>query len=173
MPVVVQPVSRQILTRDDVRALFRDYFGKIPNTGVRNDLLDNGPVFSDANMDQAIRMTVSRYNGIRPINISATAETINSYILLMGVGSYLAMAEANRQASQNAQGQDGDVVGTGLDAQSGLYLTLSNAMAAEFKEMAAGFKAQINAQQAYGGIGSGYSRSWFWSNGGWSGFSNR
>jgi hypothetical protein len=165
MPVVVHPVARQVLTRDDIRGLFRDYFGKLPDTGVRNDLLANGPVFSDNDLDRAIRVTVSRYNAIRPINITAVAESINVYVLLMGVGALLALSEATRQASQNAQGQDGDVQNVQLDAQSPLYMQISQMMAGEFKEMAAGIKAQLNAQRAYGAIGSEYSRGWRYING--------
>lgn len=155
MPIVVQPVLRPIVTREDIRGAMRDYWGKLENTGVENILLDGGPEFSDADIDRAVKYTTHRYNAITPIS-SLSAESINPYVLLIGSVCFLLNSESWRQARGQTTGlQDGDAT-TNLDDKAALYSQLAQLMCQEFKEMAKDIKVQLNMQSAWGGIGSGY-----------------
>lgn len=155
MPVVVAPVTRPVVTREDIRQSMRDYWGKISNTGVINTLLDRGPLFSDADIENAIKYTTHRYNAITPIS-SLAAESINPYVMLIGSVCFLLNSESWRQAMEQTTGlQDGDAT-TNLDDKSALYSQLAQLPCQEFKEMAKEIKIQGNMQAAWGAIGSGY-----------------
>lgn len=155
MSVTATPSSPSVLLQDDVRAFMRDFAGMVPNTGRENILMDNVE-FSDADLQRAIRFTVARYNAMTPITFTGE-NSINAYVLMVGVASWLLKSEAMRQLRNQATTQDGDVQPIGVDDKAQLYMQFSQMLGDEFEKYARGIKTQKNMEAAYGGLGSGYS----------------
>jgi hypothetical protein len=154
MPVTLTPARRSLVTRDEIRITLRDFAGRIDDTGEFNIMLD-GVQFSDREIDNAIRFTVSRYNGITPIT-NITADQINDFTLLCGIICFLLNSESFRQVRNQATIQDGDVPQIGVDDKAPLYAQLASMVCNEFKETAKAQKIQRNMENAYGSIASGY-----------------
>lgn len=154
MPVVVSPAQTQVLTRDEVRGFLRDVAGQIPNTGVINVLLD-GPEFSDADIERAIKFTTARYNAITPIS-RLDPNSINPWVLLVGTSAFLMRSERFRQLRNQVTAQDGDVAPIGVDDKQALYDQVAAQCDEEFLRMARGIKTQLNMEESYGSFGSGY-----------------
>jgi hypothetical protein len=154
MPVLATPASPTILSRDDIRAFVRDVAGVVPNTGAINILLD-GPLWADSDIDRGIRFTVAKYNAMTPIS-NVGQDSINIYVLLNGVVAFLLRSEGVRQLNQQATVQDGDVAPIGVEDKQALYAQQAKMFDEEFTIYARGIKTQLNMQSAYGGLGSGY-----------------
>lgn len=154
MPVVVTPVQTPVLTRDEVRGFLRDVAGQIPNTGVINVLLD-GPEFSDADIERAIKFTTARYNAITPIS-NLDPNRINAWVLLVGVSAFLMRSERFRQLRNQVTAQDADVAPIGVDDKQAFYDQIATQCDEEFLRMSRGIKTQLNMEECYGELGSGY-----------------
>jgi hypothetical protein len=154
MPVTGTPVTTPVVTTDDVRGFLRDVAGQIPNTGVLNVLLD-GPEYSDADLNRAIKFTVARYNAITPITL-LDQNSINPWVLLVGTAAFLMKSEAFRQLRNQVTAQDGDVAPIGVDDKQAFYNQIAKMCDEEFMGMARGIKTQLNMEACYGSLGSGY-----------------
>lgn len=159
MPVTGTPVTLPI-TIDEIRAVMRDYAGKVPNTGEENILLDDVQ-FSDDEIARAIRFTVHRYNLMTP-QTRVTAEFLNPYLLLLGATAFLMGSESFRQVRNQATFQAGDAAGA-LDDKAQLYQAIRSQLSAEFESSARAVKTENNMNQAYGSISSGYPLVTRWS----------
>ena len=95
VPVTATPTARPRLTQDDIRMFLRDVAGQVPGTGVENILFD-APEFSDDDIQRAIKFTVARFNVITPVS-GDSQDTINIWLLLIGVSEFLMTSEAFRQ----------------------------------------------------------------------------
>lgn len=154
MPVTATATTPTIITMDDIRGFLRDIAGNVPGTGVSNILFDL-PEFSDADIRRAIKFTVARFNVITPISNDA-AETMNIWLLLIGVAEFLMTSEAFRQQRNQVSYGDGDVAPIGLDDKQQQYLSMANLLKQEFEEKVKASKISRNAEAAYGSLGSGY-----------------
>lgn len=154
MSVSATPVTTQIITQDDIRGFLRDVAGQVPGTGVQNIMFDL-PEFSDADIQRAIKFTAARFNVMTPPS-NDPVDTINAWLLLIGVSEFLMTSEAFRQTRNQVTYQDGDVAPIGLDDKQQMYLNLAQLLKAEFEEKAKAFKISRNMESAYGSIGSGY-----------------
>jgi len=154
VPVEATPVTARMLTRQRIRMAMRDVAGAIPKSGSVNVLLDDVE-FSDDEIDNAILFTVDWYNSLTPISV-VQQDAINSYVLYMGVVSFLMMAESMRQLRNQASLQDGDVAPIGADDKHTLYAQASQVAAQKFEERAQKIKIQLNMESCYGSLGSGY-----------------
>ncbi len=154
MPVIGTPITTPIVTRDEVRGFLRDVADGIPNTGVINVLLD-GPEFSDADIERAIKFTTARYNAITPITCWAP-NNINAWVLLIGVSAFLMKSEAFRQIRNQITAQDANVAPIGVDDKQSIYNQMAQSCDEEFLRLARAIKTQQNMEMAYGSLGSGY-----------------
>lgn len=154
MPVTATPVPPPLLTRDDIRGFLRDVAGEVPGTGALNTLLDN-VLFSDVDIDRAIKFTVARFNAMTPVS-RVSADTINLWVLLNGTVANLLNSESVRQLMNQASFQDGDVAPIGIDDKSAPYAQLAAKFSEEFQITARGIKTEANMNAAWGGLGSGY-----------------
>ena len=154
MPVIATPTTPLIITLDDVRGFLRDVAGQVPGTGVENILFDL-PEFSDADILRATKFTVARWNVVAPVS-NDSAESINAWILLIGVAEFLMRSEAFRQVRNDIPLQDGDVQSPGIDAKMQQYLAIAGTLKEEFEEKSKNFKISRNLDAAFGSLGSGY-----------------
>lgn len=150
MPIVATPASPVILTVDQVRRFMRDY----PN---KNILLDDVE-FSQADVNQGIRMVTSVYNVMTPIS-QITPESWpqgSEYLLLLGTAAYLMKSAAFLQVRNQATYQDGDIAPIGIDDKFPLYMNFAQMLQQEWDALAKSYKTQLNLESAYGSLSSGY-----------------
>jgi len=139
-----------VLTPDDVRNFMRDF----PD---RNILVD-GVEFEDADIERALRMTISMGNAIaRPTGYTVT-DFPNDYVLQMGVCSYLLKSEGLRQLRNEAMYQDGNIQPVGLDNKQQAYAALASQYLQEFTQLLTAIKIQQN-MSSFGRMGSPLAQS--------------
>lgn len=153
MPVNATATSPNTVTTDDVRGFLRDVAGQVPGTGVENILFDL-PEFSDTDINRAVKFTVARFNVITPPTAD-TQDTINAWILLIGVSEFLMMSEAFRQGRNQLSVSESDKP-VGIDDKQQLYMAMAQMCKAEFDEKSKLWKISRNMEAAYGSLGSGY-----------------
>lgn len=158
MSVVATPAKARMLTVARIRMAMRDVAGAIPNTGDFNILLD-GVQFSDAEINNALHFTTDWYNSITPLIGNAREDGINSYILYMGVVSFLSQSEQIKQMRNDMDLQDGDVAPIGKDKKHQFWGQVSKSAGDKFSELAKSYKIAINMGHAWGGFGSGYANT--------------
>lgn len=136
------------LTSEDVREFLRDY-------GEYNILLDNVQ-FTEDEIEKAMDFAVDRYNLLPPIT-NITRDTFpNRWLLLIGTCIHLLQSEAFLQLRNQATYRDGDVEGIGIDDKFALYQQLANSLTADWNQHAQKTKQQINMENGYGSLSSGY-----------------
>ena len=146
----LQPVSL-----DEVRMFMRDVAGQVPGTGTFNTMFDL-PEFSDPDITRAIRFTVARYQVIPPLlNINITATTMNPWLLLIGTTAFLCMSEAFRQNRNQITYPDNERP-IGLDDKVQQYNAMAEILNKEFEDKTKAYKVSLNAESAWGSLGSGY-----------------
>jgi hypothetical protein len=155
MPVVLTRARRSVLTIDVIRKVMRDYAGRIKDTGEFNVMLD-GVQFSDDEINNAMSLTVDRYNGLTPIIGNFTATDINRYTLCIGTICLLLNSESWRQVRNMSRVADGDVPEIGVDDKAAIYSQLADMACKDFLQQAREQKIQRNMEGAYGAFGSGY-----------------
>lgn len=150
MPVVATPTTPVILTKDQVRMFLRDR--------ADNNILLDDVQFSDKEVNFALEMAVSAFNGITPQTrlTPMSFPTHLRYLLLLGTTRFLLMTESFLQARNQATVQDGDVSPIGIDDKAALYSQLAKGLKEEWDEQARGVKTQNNMESAYNSLGSGY-----------------
>lgn len=150
MPVVATPTTPVILTKDQIRMFLRDR--------ADNNILLDEVQFSDKEINLAIEMAVSAFNGITPQTrlTPMSFPTHLRYLLLIGTTRFLLMSESFLQARNQATAQDGDVSPIGIDDKAALYSQLAKSLKEEWDEMTRGVKTQTNLESAYNSLGSGY-----------------
>lgn len=123
----------------------------------KNILLDDVQ-FTPNELDLAMEMTVSAYNGVTPqTNLTpSTFPTHLRYLLMIGTVRFLLMSESFMQVRNQATVQDGDISPIGIDDKAALYSQMAAQLKAEWDEQVRGIKTQNNMESAYGTLGSGY-----------------
>jgi hypothetical protein len=133
----------------------RDYaLGKLPG-GQGNIILDDIQ-FTKDELDFAIEMSISCFNGMTPISTFNAENFPNAYLMLLGVARFLLMSESIHQLRNQISVQDGDIAPSGIYEKSQAYVALSQALQSEWQFMARNMKNQFNMEGAYGFLGSGY-----------------
>jgi hypothetical protein len=156
MPVVLTPATPFVVTEEKIRMFLRDYALEVLPGGQGNIILDDVQ-FTIAELDNAIEMAVSAFNGMTPIS-SYTRETFpNEYLLLIGAARFLMMSESFHQLRNQISAQDGDVTPSGIYEKANAYVALAQTLKQEWQEIARPMKNQLNMEGAYGYVGSGYS----------------
>lgn len=150
MPVVATPTTPAVVTKDQVRMFLRD-------RADRNILLDDVQ-FSDDDLNFAVEMAVSAYNGITPQTrlTPMSFPTHLRYLLLVGTARFLMTSESFLQARNQATVQDGDVSPIGIDDKAALYAQIAKGLKDEWDETVRGVKTQNNMESGYNTLGSGY-----------------
>lgn len=150
MPVVATPTTPVILTKDQIRMFLRDR--------ADNNILLDEVQFSDKEVNLAIEMTVSAFNGITPQTrlTPMSFPTHLRYLLLIGTTRFLLMSESFLQARNQATVQDGDVSPIGIDDKAALYSQLAKNLKDEWDEQARGIKTENNMLAGFNTLGSGY-----------------
>jgi len=136
------------LTPGDVSQFLRDY-------GDYNILLDEIQ-FTEDEIENAMRFTVSRYNAITPVTNVTEDNFPNEWIFLIGVCSHLMQSEAFLQIRNQATYRDGDIENIGVDDKFALYMQLVGKLDTDWNTYAAKIKQQENMEGAYGSLSSGY-----------------
>ena len=155
MPITATPASPRMLTLARIRMALRDVAGAIPNTGDFNVLMDNVQ-FSDDEMNNALCFTTDWYNAITPMLGRANQDSINNYVLFLGVVSFLSQGEQVKELRNAMDLQDGDVAPVGKDKNHQLWGQISQLAAQRFEDMTKKIKIQLNMQSTYGRLSSGY-----------------
>lgn len=136
------------ITVDDVKRFLRDY-------GEYNILLDEVE-FTDDDVDSAKRFTIARFNARTPLT-SYTADSFpNEWVLLMGIASHLMSSEAFLQLRNQVNFNDGGLTPVGIDDKFAAYVSLRNALSAEWSVIVGDMKQQMNMEGCYGSVWSGY-----------------
>ncbi len=150
MPVVATPTTPVILTKDQIRMFLRDR--------ADNNILLDDVQFSDKEVNLALEMTVSAFNGITPQTrlTPMSFPTHLRYLLLIGTTRFLLMSESFLQARNQATVQDGDVSPIGIDDKAALYSQLAKDLKNEWDEQARGVKTENNMLAGFNTLGSGY-----------------
>jgi hypothetical protein len=150
MPIVATPTTPVIVTKKQIRMFLRD-------RADRNILLDDVQ-FDDDDLNFAVEMAVSAFNGITPqTNLTPMSFPQHlRYLLLVGTARFLLTSESFLQARNQATVQDGDVSPIGIDDKAALFSQLAKGLKDEWDETARGVKTQNNMESAYNALGSGY-----------------
>lgn len=139
-----------VVSPDQVRDFMRDFPDK--------NILVDGVEFEDAEVEKALRFTISMSNAIaRPTSYSVT-NFPNDYVLLMGVCSYLLKSEGIRQLRNEAMYQDGNIQPVGLDNKQQAYTALAAQYLQEFTQMLTAIKIQEN-MSSFGNMSSPLAQS--------------
>ena len=121
----------------------------------RNDLLQTLQ-FSDPEIINAMELAVDMFNIITPITSIAKVESFpNRYLLLLGTVSNLLTGEALANIRNQLSYSDGGIQ-VDVDNKMSAYLEAGRLLSAQFQEASDNYKKQVNAEQAFGGISSGY-----------------
>jgi hypothetical protein len=150
MPVVGTPTYPVPVSKDQVRMFLRD-------RADRNILLDDVQ-FSDDELNNAMEMAVSMFNGLTPQSILTPSSwpTHLKWLLLLGTCRFLMLSESFLQIRNQATYQDGDIAPIGVDDKQAAYAQLAQLLKAEWDEQAHGVKVQNNMEGCYNDLGSGY-----------------
>lgn len=140
-----------LLTSEGIRMFMRD-------TVEYNILLDDIE-HSQAAINQAMRLTVAKWNAITPLTSLTSPEQMNEYLLLCGVCGLLLKSEGIRQLRNELRAQDGNIDNVSLDEGEAQYLKWANHFQQEFDSKAKSMKIQQNLESILdcaSGFGSGY-----------------
>jgi hypothetical protein len=151
MVVELQPNAAR-LTSDEIRMFLRD----TPEWNILHDDV----VFKDADIQLAIKLTVSKWNAITPMSDVVDPNLLNEYVLLCGVCGFLLKSEGIRQMQNQMMVQDGNVAPAGLDEKEGIYMKWAMHFQEEFQAKAQMLKVAMNMESLLGDpfnwLGSGY-----------------
>ena len=122
-----------------------------------NILLDEVQ-FSEEDLTDAMHFAVEQYNAVTPITGYTESNFPNDYLFLIGTAAHLMRSEAFLQLRNQLTYNDGDVAPIGVDDKFASYTRLRDELYKEWKETSRAIKTQINMEQGYGSLSSGYSR---------------
>ena len=114
--------------------------------------------FSEENVNDAIHFATEQYNAMTPVTQYTKDNFPNDYVLLIGTAAHLMRSEGFLQIRNQLTYDDGDVSPIGVDDKFAAYNGLREALAAEWQNTARMMKTQMNMEQGYGSLSSGYAR---------------
>jgi hypothetical protein len=124
------------------------------------NILHDDVVFSNDDINNAIYLTMHKWNAITPISNINNPARVPPYVMLCGVCGFLLKSEGIRQMQNQMQVQDGNIAPAGLDEKESLYFRWATHFQQEFLQYASNIKIQENLQSILdpkiAGFGSGY-----------------
>ncbi len=150
MPVQLTANTLQ-LTSEGIRMFLRDT--------VDENILQDDIEHKEANIQQAMRLAVAKWNSITPISNLTEPAQMNEYLLLCAVCGLLLKSEGIRQKRNQLQAGDGNIDNVSLDEKEALYYRWASHFQQEFDSKAKQFKIQQNLESILdcsSGFGSGY-----------------
>jgi len=114
--------------------------------------------FSEEDVTDAIHFATAQYNAMTPITQYTENNFPNDYLHLLGTAAHLMRSESFLQLRNQLTYNDGDVNPIGVDDKFAAYTALRDSLRAEWQETARAMKTQMNMEQGYGMLSSGYSR---------------
>ena len=146
--------TSDLLTSEGIRMFLRD-------TVDENILLD-AIEHPQKNIEQAMRLTVAKWNAITPqTNVTDPAQ-LNEYILLCGVCGLLLKSEGIRQKRNQLQAGDGNIDNVSLDEKEAIYMRWAAHFQQEFDSKAKQMKIQDNLESILDPCSSGFSSGYRW-----------
>ena len=112
--------------------------------------------FSEEDVNDAIHFATEQYNAMTPVTQYTKDNFPNDYVLLIGTAAHLMRSEGFLQIRNQLTYNDGDVSPIGVDDKFAAYNGLREALAAEWQNTARMMKTQMNMEQGYGSLSSGY-----------------
>lgn len=137
-----------LLTPGDVSQYLRDH-------AEFNILLD-AVQFTEEDIESAIGFCIDEFNAMTPQTNYNEDSFPNRWLLLIGTVAHLMQSEAFLQLRNQATYNDGDVERIGIDDKFQLYQGLADRMNAKWDARAQKLKQQINMENGYGSLSSGY-----------------
>lgn len=119
-----------------------------------NILLD-AVEFSDDDYADAKLFAISEFNCFTPMTTFLEASFPNDWLLLLGTCAHLMTSEAFLQLRNQVTYSESSLA-VGVDDKFAAYLSLRNAVKAEWQERAQKVKQQLNMEGGYGSLPSGY-----------------
>ena len=136
------------VTAGQVSRFLRDY----PEYNI---LLDNVQ-FEEEDITDATKFALGEFNAMAPITSYTDTNFPNDWVLLLGITAHLLMSETFLQIRNQVNYNDGDVERIGIDDKFAAYKGLSDGIKNDWKTTAQKLKQQINMEQCYGSLSSGY-----------------
>lgn len=112
--------------------------------------------FDEEDILDAIKFAIEEFNAMAPITNFTDSNFPNDWLLLLGTAAHLMKSEAFLQLRNAATYSDGDVQNVGVDDKAPVYMNFVQALQADWKESAQRYKQQLNMEQGYGWLSSGY-----------------
>lgn len=132
-----------------VRMLLRDY-------GDNNFLLGNKIQWSSAEIDRAIKLATSQYNGVPPQS-AVSWRLIPDFILFPLTASWLMMSESFLQLRNQVSVPTDNLGVVGIDDKWSQYDNLRMKLKADAEKAIKDIKYSQNNENCYGSLSSGYS----------------
>lgn len=137
------------ITNAQIRRFMRDF----PEYNVLLDAVE----FTDDDYADAKIFAVAEFNCFTPVTTFLEASFPNDWLLLLGTCAHLMTSEAFLQLRNQVTYNDGGGINpVGIDDKFAAYLSLRNAVKAEWQERAQKVKQQLNMEGGYGSLPSGY-----------------
>jgi hypothetical protein len=137
------------LSTDEIRLFLRDQ----PEYNILLDDIE----FEDKDINNAMRLTVAKWNAMPPITNVTTPDQLNEYVLLCGVCGFLLKSEGLRQVRNQMVTQDGNISQVGIDEKEAIYFRWATHFQSEFKEFAQRLKIAQNVESLIDPCMSGFS----------------
>ena len=134
------------VTIEDIRVFLRDKLE-------RNNLLERFE-FTDKEIEGSMSMALDWFNLAPPFTTSGVIP--NRALFIIGVSAFLLIGETAAQMRNQLNYSDGGIH-VGVDDKASLYMQLGQSLKLEFQQAAETYKAQVNAESAFGGQISPYS----------------
>ncbi|PIX39963.1 MAG: hypothetical protein COZ56_16015 [Armatimonadetes bacterium CG_4_8_14_3_um_filter_58_9] len=121
-----------------------------------NNILLAEVQFEEEDIADAMMFALAEFNAMTPISSYNADGFPNDWILLLGTAAHLMMSESILQLRNMATYQDGDIQNIGVDDKHAQYSQLGQNLKAEWKATAQKFKQQLNMENGYDSLSSGY-----------------
>lgn len=121
-----------------------------------NNILLDEVQFTEEDITDAMKFATAEFNVMGPASTFTPDTFPNDWLLLMGTAAHLMRSEAFLQLRNQATYQDGDIQNIGVDDKFGFYTQLADNLKNEWKIAAQKFKQQMNMEDGYGSLSSGY-----------------
>lgn len=112
--------------------------------------------FDDEDINDAIKFAIDEFNAMAPITNYTHENFPNDWLLLLGTVAHLLKSEAFLQLRNMATYSDGDIQNIGVDDKAPAYMNFVQALQTDWMTSAQRYKQQINMEDGYGWLSSGY-----------------
>lgn len=121
-----------------------------------NNILLDEVQFTEEDITDAMKFATDEFNVMGPASAFTPDTFPNDWLLLMGTTAHLMRSEAFLQLRNQSTYQDGDIQNIGVDDKFSFYTQLADNLKNEWKTAAQKYKQQMNMEDGYGSLSSGY-----------------